>query len=199
MLIKEKNVLIVSIDHGFCSIKGPHFVMENGVTRIPTEPAFKENTIFYKGRASIYQWRKRYLNEGTLGLMNNKNITPGKLKEGTTDNTVASSEEITQLKSQMHDMQLEIDILKETKLMESNGLIRSMSPKGSSPDNSACEGVFGRLKNEMFYNTDWTGVNISEFIDILNNYLYWYNEKRIKKSLGYLSPMEYRRSLGIAV
>lgn len=36
MLIKEKNVLIVSIDHGFCSIKGPHFVMENGVTRIPT-------------------------------------------------------------------------------------------------------------------------------------------------------------------
>ena len=23
-------------------------------------------------RASIYQWRKRYLNEGTLGLMNNK-------------------------------------------------------------------------------------------------------------------------------
>ena len=49
MLIKEKNVLIVSIDHGFCSIKGPHFVMENGVTRISTEPAFKENTIFYKG------------------------------------------------------------------------------------------------------------------------------------------------------
>ena len=24
-------------------------------------------------RASIYQWRKRYLKEGTLGLMNNKN------------------------------------------------------------------------------------------------------------------------------
>ena len=26
-------------------------------------------------RASIYQWRKRYLKEGTLGLMNHKNIT----------------------------------------------------------------------------------------------------------------------------
>jgi len=84
-------------------------------------------------------------------------------------------------------------------LMESNGLRRSMSKKGCSPDNSACEGVFGRLKNEMFYNTDWTGVNISEFIDILNNYLLWYNEKRIKKSLGYLSPMEYRHSLGLVV
>ena len=26
-------------------------------------------------RASIYQWRKRYLKEGTLGLMNNKNVS----------------------------------------------------------------------------------------------------------------------------
>lgn len=34
--------------------------------------------------------------------------------------------------------------------MEKNGFIRSMSKKGCSPDNSACEGVFGRIKNEMF-------------------------------------------------
>ncbi len=84
-------------------------------------------------------------------------------------------------------------------LIESNGLRRSMSKKGCSPDNSACEGVFGLLKNEMFYNTEWTGVSISEFIDILNNYLLWYNEKRIKKSLDYLSPMEYRHRLGLVV
>ena len=84
-------------------------------------------------------------------------------------------------------------------LIESNGLRRSMSKKGCSPDNSACEGVFGRLKNEMFYNAEWTGVSISEFIDILNNYLLWYNEKRIKKLLEYLSPMEYRHRLGLVV
>jgi putative transposase len=36
--------------------------------------------------------------------------------------------------------------------MERAGLTRSMSKKGCSPDNSACEGFFGRLKNEMFYN-----------------------------------------------
>ena len=81
--------------------------------------------------------------------------------------------------------------------MKKNGFIRSMSKKGCSPDNSACEGVFGRIKNEMFYNADWSGVNISEFIGILNDYLYWYNEKRIKKSLGYLSPIEYRHRLGL--
>ncbi|RCV87600.1 IS3 family transposase, partial [Billgrantia montanilacus] len=29
-------------------------------------------------------------------------------------------------------------------------------------------------------------------------YIRWYNEKRIKMSLGALSPLEYRKSLGIA-
>lgn len=82
--------------------------------------------------------------------------------------------------------------------MDKAGLTRSMSKKGCSPDNAACEGVFGRLKNEMFYNTNWVGISISFFIDILNNYLIWYNESRIKKSLGHMSPMEYRRSLGLA-
>lgn len=65
-------------------------------------------------RASIYQWRKRYLKEGTLGLMNHKNITPGTLVEGSVSSTDISSDEINQLKAQMQDMQLEIDILKET-------------------------------------------------------------------------------------
>lgn len=81
--------------------------------------------------------------------------------------------------------------------MEKAGLERSMSKKGCSPDNAACEGVFGRLKNEMFYCQDWTGVKISEFIDILNKYLLWYNTKRIKTSLGNMSPWEYRQSLGM--
>ena len=215
-------------------------------------------------RASIYQWRKRYLKEGTLGLMNHKNITPGTLVEGSVSSTDISSDEINQLKAQIQanekwltditefaipagkvylspivdcfdgllvnwnistspDALLANSMLDDAaKLlsvgekpiihsdrgvhyrwpgwidrMEKNGFIRSMSKKGCSPDNSACEGVFGRIKNEMFYNADWSGVNISEFIGILNDYLYWYNEKRIKKSLGYLSPIEYRHRLGL--
>ena len=83
--------------------------------------------------------------------------------------------------------------------MEINGYTRSMSQKGCSPDNAACEGLFGRIKNEFFYNQDWKNVTIEEFSHELDKYLHWYNEKRIKKSLGYLSPVEYRRSLGLAV
>lgn len=34
-------------------------------------------------------------------------------------------------------------------------LVRSMSRKGYSPDNAACEGFFGRLKTELFYSRSW--------------------------------------------
>ena len=81
--------------------------------------------------------------------------------------------------------------------MDNADLIRSMSKKGCSPDNSACEGVFGRLKIEMFYGVDWNNVTIDEFISILNEYLIWYNEERIKSTLNYMSPSEYRKSLGL--
>ncbi len=66
--------------------------------------------------------------------------------------------------------------------MERAGLERSMSRKGCSPDNAACEGLFGRLKNELFYYREWKGVSLSEFIDTLNEYLVWYNEC-VKESL----------------
>ena len=82
--------------------------------------------------------------------------------------------------------------------MNKAGLERSMSKKGCSPDNAACKGLFGRLKNEMFYSRKWENVTLAEFMGILNDYLVWYNEKRIKVSLGNMSPVEYRRSLGIA-
>ena len=77
------------------------------------------------------------------------------------------------------------------------GLTRSMSKKGCSPDNSACEGFFGRMKNEMFYGEKWDKISVEEFISIINQYMQWYRDKRIKLSLGGLSPMEYRCSLGI--
>lgn len=78
-------------------------------------------------------------------------------------------------------------------------LIRSMSRKACCADNAACEGFFGRLKNELFYPRNWQLATVEEFVQALDGYIRWYNEKRIKVSLGSLSPVEYRRSLGIAV
>jgi transposase InsO family protein/transposase-like protein len=78
-------------------------------------------------------------------------------------------------------------------------LVRSMSRKACSPDNAACEGFFGRLKNELFYSRDWLSTTIQEFVAALDAYIRWYNEARIKISLGSRSPVEHRRELGIAV
>lgn len=82
--------------------------------------------------------------------------------------------------------------------MENAELIRSMSKKGCSPDNSAYEGFFGRLKNEMFYGQSWKGITIESFMCELDEYLKWYNHSRIKMSLDGMSPILYRRSLGLA-
>lgn len=80
-------------------------------------------------------------------------------------------------------------------------LIRSMSRKGCSPDNAACEGVLGRLKTQLFYRREWKTTTIEQFIEVfievVDSYIRWYNEKRIKISLGSLSPIEYRESVGL--
>lgn len=83
--------------------------------------------------------------------------------------------------------------------MDNAGLTRSMSKKGCSPDNSACEGFFGRLKNEMFYYREWMGISIENFIDKVDEYMRWYCENRISMVLGGMSPFNYRMMLGLVV
>ena len=60
---------------------------------------------------SIYLWRKRYLQGGVFSLMNTKNIKPEKLPD--TDGKIPS-EEIESFRKQIYELQLEVDILKET-------------------------------------------------------------------------------------
>lgn len=83
-------------------------------------------------------------------------------------------------------------------LMERHGLVRSMSRKGCSPDNSAAEGLFGRLKVEMYFGEGWEKRTLAELREAVDEYLHWYNEERIKISLGGLSPLQYRRKMGYA-
>jgi len=82
--------------------------------------------------------------------------------------------------------------------MSDANLTRSMSRKACSSDNAACEGFFGRLKTELFYPKSWQATTIKQLIEAVDTYIRWYNEKRIKVSLGSLSPIEYRVSLGLA-
>ena len=71
------------------------------------------------------------------------------------------------------------------------GIVRSMSKKGCSPDNAACEGFFGRMKNEMYYGRTWQ--NPQELKEAIATYIELYNDHRIKISLDGLSIAEYRK------
>ena len=82
-------------------------------------------------------------------------------------------------------------------ICDAHGIVRSMSRKGCSPDNARAEGFFGRLKVEFFYGRDWSGVMPKEFADMLDAYLRWYRDVRLKGDLGYRSPMQYRRDMGL--
>lgn len=71
------------------------------------------------------------------------------------------------------------------------GITRSMSKKGCSPDNAACEGFFGRMKNEMYYGRTWR--TTQELEEAIAAYVEFYNNHRIKISLDGLSIAEYRK------
>lgn len=49
----------------------------------------------------------------------------------------------------------------------------------------------------MFYDRTWANVTIETFIEMLNEYIQWYLQKRIKLSLNGMSPLNYRKSLAL--
>ncbi|MEB3730672.1 IS3-like element IS1397 family transposase, partial [Escherichia coli] len=69
------------------------------------------------------------------------------------------------------------------------GLVQSMSRKGNCLDNAVMENFFGHLKEEMYYRRDYRSVE--ELENAVNEYITYWNQKRIKLSLGGLSPVEY--------
>jgi len=78
-------------------------------------------------------------------------------------------------------------------------VLNNQCPERPAPRTTQPAKDFWPRKDRDVYNRSWNGVSISEFIDVLDKYLVWYNEKRIKLSLGAMSPVEYRKNLGLAV
>lgn len=79
-------------------------------------------------------------------------------------------------------------IMYQNKLKE-NGIIQSMSRKGNCLDNAMMENFFGVMKREMYYGHKYKTTH--ELIVAINEYIKYYNEKRIKSKLK-MSPIEFR-------
>ena len=56
---------------------------------------------------------------------------------------------------------------------------------------SVMENFFGLLKQEIYYGRVYH--SYEELKTAIEEYIVYYNERRIKKSLGWISPVEYRR------
>ena len=79
------------------------------------------------------------------------------------------------------------DLLKEFNIK------RSLSGKGCPYDNAVAEATFKIIKTEFVYRRRFE--NLEHLDTALKSYVYWFNNKRIHSSLGYLSPVDFKNSL----
>jgi transposase InsO family protein len=77
--------------------------------------------------------------------------------------------------------------------LKENEIFQSMSRKGNCRDNSVMENFFGIMKQEMYYGVVY--YSYEQLKEAIDKYIRYYNEKRIKEKLGWMSPIEYRLSL----
>ena len=68
-----------------------------------------------------------------------------------------------------------------------------MSRKGTPIDNAPTESFFSTLKSELIYNKTINISNDKALIQEIIDYIYYYNNDRIQKSLGYLTPIEFKK------
>lgn len=78
-------------------------------------------------------------------------------------------------------------------VLESKGILQSMSRKGNCYDNSPMENFFGIIKKEMFYGHEYEFKSIEHLINEIHKYIDYYNNIRIKSNLKGLSPSQYRQ------
>ena len=68
--------------------------------------------------------------------------------------------------------------------------VQSMSRRGNCYDNAVIESFFAILKSECFYSRTYH--SIAELQAEIEEYLVYYNQKRIKLGLKGLSSVQYR-------
>lgn len=60
------------------------------------------------------------------------------------------------------------------------------------------EGFFGRMRTESVYPGRWGERTRDEVLVLIDDCIRWYDHGRIKRSLGWMSPVQYRQSRGMA-
>ena len=80
------------------------------------------------------------------------------------------------------------------KAVKEKGITMSMSRKGTPADNSPIETFHSTLKSETFYLEDIYRTTNACVINIVKEYIIYYNNTRIQTKLNSQSPVQYRQS-----
>lgn len=80
-------------------------------------------------------------------------------------------------------------------LLKNKKVIQSMSRKGNCIDNAPMESFFGHFKDEVNYKDCKT---FKELVEIIDKYMYYYNNERYQWSKNKMTPVEYRSHLLLA-
>lgn len=72
--------------------------------------------------------------------------------------------------------------------LESAGMTQSMSRVAKCIDNGPMEGFWGILKRERYYGNKFT--DRESLVTMIESYIDYYNNKRLQRNLGVLTPME---------
>lgn len=72
--------------------------------------------------------------------------------------------------------------------LEKAGMTQSMSRVAKCIDNGSMEGFWSILKRERYYGKRFS--NKKELVDMIENYIRYYNNHRVQRNLGILTPME---------
>ena len=78
------------------------------------------------------------------------------------------------------------------KILKDNKIIQSMSRKGNCIDNAPMESFFGHFKDEVDYKNCKT---FEELVEKIDEYIYYYNNKRYQWNKLKMAPVEYRNHL----
>ena len=65
---------------------------------------------------------------------------------------------------------------------------QSMSRVAHCIDNGPIEGFWGILKQERYYGRRFAGKR--DLVQMIENYIRYYNTRRVQRNLGVLTPME---------
>ena len=150
---------------------------------------------YEKDKSGNYQIKKAYLNP-FLDMFNSEIISYSISRRpnyAAVEEALKGSLEITKDQKDViyhSDQGWLYQIPRYVNKLKDNGITQSMSRKGNCLDNSIMENFFSLIKQEMYNKKVF--YSFEELEEAIIGYIDYYNHRRIKEKLNFMSPVEYR-------